>query len=506
MPFPDDYYTVKDIDTATGRRVNLTDAAMPQNVDGTPIAAAPYNLNDGFSPGQVITLRVPGLDTPAGAREHQPDPAQRPEPQRVAGLERADRRDRRRDQQAGPDLGRARLERDSPAGTALLIHPAHPVRVRAPLHRRDAQAQGRGGQQARRAGGLPLLPRRPALRRGGDHRASASASRTSSARCARRKSSATTSTWRGTSRSPATRTSPAACCTSATTRSRSSATPTSPTGSSRAPRPRSRSTTVDNDPERAEIARRVTGTFTVPCYLTNNCEAPAVFDLDANGNPIQHGTYDGQLRLHHPARRRRRSGASRRGRRSTATACSAAPTRSSSSPQRTLAQAHNFVFCATDEIGFADGGHPEHDRDPPGPRPASRSSPTASSRGCSNELFLGRLMDQPGRVRERRGVPRRRRRLERAGDRHVEALLQRQQPGRHPRRRADRGLARTSPGRRSACPAMGYSTLLTQVDRLRHVLDDPLSGVPERALAAAGAVADPDALGPLASRTATRTG
>ena len=55
-------------------------------------------------------------------------------------------------------------------------------------------------------------------------------------------------------------------------------------------------------------------------------------------------------------------------------------------------------------------------------------------------------------------------------------------------------------------PAMGYSTLLNAVDRLRRLRDDLLPGVPERALAAAGAVADPDALGPLASRTATRTG
>ena len=112
MPFPDDYYTVKDSASATGRRVDLTDARDAAERDGTPIAAAPYNLNDGFSPGQVITLKVPGLDTPAGVREHGPDPAQRPEPQRVPGLERADRRDRRRDRQAGADLGRARLERD----------------------------------------------------------------------------------------------------------------------------------------------------------------------------------------------------------------------------------------------------------------------------------------------------------------------------------------------------------------------------------------------------------
>lgn len=63
LPFPNDYYTVKDRSTATGRRVNLQTAAMPANAGGTHIDAQPYNLNDGFSSGQPIVLRVPGLDS-----------------------------------------------------------------------------------------------------------------------------------------------------------------------------------------------------------------------------------------------------------------------------------------------------------------------------------------------------------------------------------------------------------------------------------------------------------
>ena len=39
-------------------------------------------LNDGFSPGQVITLRVPGLDNPRRVREDEPAAAQRAQPQR----------------------------------------------------------------------------------------------------------------------------------------------------------------------------------------------------------------------------------------------------------------------------------------------------------------------------------------------------------------------------------------------------------------------------------------
>ncbi len=69
LPFPDDYYTVRDPSTATGRRVNLQTAAMPANVNGAHINAVPYNASDGFSPGQAIVLKVPGLDTPAALKE-----------------------------------------------------------------------------------------------------------------------------------------------------------------------------------------------------------------------------------------------------------------------------------------------------------------------------------------------------------------------------------------------------------------------------------------------------
>ena len=62
LPFPNDYYTVRDSDTRTGRRVHLDPESMPANAAGVHIDPAPYNLNDGFSPGQPIVLRVPGID------------------------------------------------------------------------------------------------------------------------------------------------------------------------------------------------------------------------------------------------------------------------------------------------------------------------------------------------------------------------------------------------------------------------------------------------------------
>jgi hypothetical protein len=65
LPFPDDYYTKADPSSPTGRRIDFRELAMPTNVSGTPIEAAPYNVGDGFSPGSVITLKIPGIETSA---------------------------------------------------------------------------------------------------------------------------------------------------------------------------------------------------------------------------------------------------------------------------------------------------------------------------------------------------------------------------------------------------------------------------------------------------------
>jgi hypothetical protein len=61
-PFPNDWFTVVDKTTDTGRRVHFANDAMPQNTSQTPITAADYNLNDGFSPGASILLYVPNVD------------------------------------------------------------------------------------------------------------------------------------------------------------------------------------------------------------------------------------------------------------------------------------------------------------------------------------------------------------------------------------------------------------------------------------------------------------
>ena len=64
FPFPNDYYTVSDSTTDTGRRVNLQLSSMPANKAGKPIDPTDINRNDGFSPAAPIVIKVPGLDTP----------------------------------------------------------------------------------------------------------------------------------------------------------------------------------------------------------------------------------------------------------------------------------------------------------------------------------------------------------------------------------------------------------------------------------------------------------
>jgi hypothetical protein len=71
LPFPNDAFTRED-DTDTGRRLNLQASQMPRNSAGLPIDPAPLNALDGFSPGSVILTRVPGLDTPAALERTNP--------------------------------------------------------------------------------------------------------------------------------------------------------------------------------------------------------------------------------------------------------------------------------------------------------------------------------------------------------------------------------------------------------------------------------------------------
>ena len=68
LPFPNDYYTVKDPGSPTGKRINFTEGGMPENKDGVPIDHTKYDLSDGFSQGAGAVVRIPGLDSLAATQ------------------------------------------------------------------------------------------------------------------------------------------------------------------------------------------------------------------------------------------------------------------------------------------------------------------------------------------------------------------------------------------------------------------------------------------------------
>jgi hypothetical protein len=65
QPWPNDYFTTPDATTDTGRRLSINPLATPRNIAGNPIRPDDWNRNDGFSPGQKIVTKVPGLETQA---------------------------------------------------------------------------------------------------------------------------------------------------------------------------------------------------------------------------------------------------------------------------------------------------------------------------------------------------------------------------------------------------------------------------------------------------------
>jgi hypothetical protein len=61
LPYPNDWFTRPDTTSATGRRLDLNALAMPRNTYGKPIEPLEWNRSDGFSAGAQILTFVPGM-------------------------------------------------------------------------------------------------------------------------------------------------------------------------------------------------------------------------------------------------------------------------------------------------------------------------------------------------------------------------------------------------------------------------------------------------------------
>lgn len=74
LPFPSDRWTVADTSTATGRRIDLSPLQMPRNLANKPIDPTELNRNDGWSQGTPVMTSVPGLDIRRTGIASQADP------------------------------------------------------------------------------------------------------------------------------------------------------------------------------------------------------------------------------------------------------------------------------------------------------------------------------------------------------------------------------------------------------------------------------------------------
>jgi hypothetical protein len=389
MPFPNDYYTRPDPTSPTGRRIDFKTSAMPANALGQHINAAPYNASDGFSQGAGIVLKVPGIDTVADVRANGAVP-----------IEEIDRY-RKGDapvvviDAATGERWPIWVEIDStvsdPAKRALEIHPAvnfasghrYIVALRdlenaageeieAPAafrYYRDDVPSSQPEINARRQHFDEIFQK---LQHAGINRRhlylawdfTVASDQGNSARMLAMRDAAfaklgDTDLADGT-----------------------------PQGSA----PSFKVLSVENEPTPGQIARRVKGTFSVPCYLFPSC-APGGRMVISGGNPVQTGFFNANFDCIIPASVT--TGPAGAGRPSLyGHGLFGSASEVASAPQRTLAQEHGIVTCATDEIGMSQSDVPVAIS---ALQDLSRFSaiPDRLQQGLLDELYLGRLMITP---------------------------------------------------------------------------------------------------------------
>ncbi len=389
-PFPDDYYTAPDATSATGRRINFQTEAMPANAHNVHIEAAPYNASDGFSPGSVIVLKIPGIETTADVSATGAVPINHLAAYTVSSTPIVVI-----DAQTGtrwPIWAEIDSTVSDPSKRVLEIHPAvnftsghrYIVAIRhlhnaagehleAPVafrYYRDRVPSEQEAINARRGHYEEIFARlagagikRSDLYLAWDFTVASDANNTGRELAMRNDafgqlgdSDLADGIVEGVSPSFAV-------------------------------------TSVESEPDPGEIARRVKGTFQVPCFLFPSCAPGGNLQLDATGAPIQNGTWTANFDCIIPASVT--GGPAEAGRPSLyGHGLFGKASEVASSPQRSLSQAHKIVQCATDEIGMAES-------DVPVAVAALQNLslfpklPDRLQQGLLDELYLGRAMISP---------------------------------------------------------------------------------------------------------------
>jgi hypothetical protein len=393
FPWPNDYFTKRDTSTDTGRRLALTRAAMPRNKDGKPIGPTDMNRADGFSPGSALLVKVPGLDTPAAVRRSKLPPLtnlRRGLAKRSPVVVINARTGRRHPIWAEIDSNPPRR-----ADRVVIIRPARnfeegeryivALRNLKKANGKEIKA-GRGFRIYRdriRTNARPIERRRRhfarifrALRKAGVKRGqlylawdfTVASERSLAGRMLHIRNHAfktlgdsNLGDQKVTGRSPA-----------FTIDSVTDLTP------------------AQDD----RIARKVAGTISVPCYLTNGCAPGASFRFNKRGLPRRMGTMSAKFYCNIP--------------RSALDPASPAKARVSlyghgllgeateidAGNVRSMSNEHNFVFCATDWAGFSEPDLP-HIISVLSDLSGFNTMADRMQQGFLNMLFLGRAMIHP---------------------------------------------------------------------------------------------------------------
>lgn len=387
LPFPDNYYTVPDPTSATGLRVDFKTAGMPANVYGTHIEAGPYNESDGFSPGSTILVKIPGIETAADVSASRAVPINH-----LGEYKRANAPVIVLDTRTGerwPIWTEIDSTATNPAARVLEIHPAvnftagdryivvlrhlknaKGERLEAPAafrYYRDDVPSEQEAINARRGHYEEIFSE---LEHAGIERANLYLA------------------WDFTVASDANNTSRMLDMRNAAFAQLGDTDLGNglPEGVS----PSFEVTNVVNNPNPGQIARRVEGTFQVPCYLFPNCGPGGTFHLDSSGAPIQNGTWTANFECIIPDSVT--SGPAEQARPSLyGHGLLGSSSEVASGPQRSLSEEHKIVQCATDEIGLAESDVPavinalENVSNFP-------TIPDRLQQGLLDELFLGRAM------------------------------------------------------------------------------------------------------------------
>jgi hypothetical protein len=389
LPFPDDYYTKADATSATGRRIDFRELATPTNAAQQHIEVAPYNTGDGFSPGSVITLKVPGIETAADVKAMQTVP-----------INHLSRYNSAHAPVVVIDTSTGQrwpiwVEIDSTVKAEkanLEIHPAvnftsgdrYIVALRNLKNAKKEHLQAPEGFRTYRDN-LPSSEEKVNERRPHFEEIFSTLEGAGIAR------SSLYLAWDFTVASDENNTGRELSMRNAafSTLGDNNLADGVVEGSS----PTFTVTETENEPNPGEIARRVKGTVVVPCFLFPSCAPGGTMLLNAEGKPIQNGVWPANFDCIVPVSATTGPGESARpslyGHGLFGDASEVA-----SGPQRSLSQAHDIVQCATDEIGMSESDIPSVVQ----ALQNLSAFPKITDRlqqGLLDELYLGRTMISP---------------------------------------------------------------------------------------------------------------